>query len=228
MVVGISESGSFAAGPLLLAIVVVTATALVAIVFGPRVLDVAARAVERRSGGPAAEASMITLVVVAIGTLTHAVGVEVVIGAFIGGIALGRSRLARGPGFHAIELVTNGIFAPLFFAIAGIRVDLSKLGSISVLGWVVVVTLAASAAKLVGSYAGGRAGRLGRREAFGLGCALNARGALEIVVATVGLSLGVIDVTAYTLIVVMALVTTAMAGPLLKWANIPIVAQSAS
>jgi Kef-type K+ transport system membrane component KefB len=82
--------------------------------------------------------------------------------------------------------------------------------------WAVVVTIAATAAKILGSYAGGRAGRLGRRESFGLGVTLNARGALEIVIATVGLSLGVIGNTAYTIIVVMALVTTAITGPLLK------------
>jgi Kef-type K+ transport system membrane component KefB len=82
--------------------------------------------------------------------------------------------------------------------------------------WAVVVTIAATAAKILGSYAGGRAGRLGRRESFGLGVTLNARGALEIVIATVGLSLGVIGNTAYTIIVVMALVTTAVTGPLLK------------
>ncbi|MBK6311234.1 MAG: cation:proton antiporter [Candidatus Microthrix sp.] len=115
-----------------------------------------------------------------------------------------------------MEWATNGIFAPLFFAVAGIRVDLTQLADPEVAIWAVVVTLAATAAKVVGSYAGGRAGGVGRRDSLGLGASLNARGALEIVVATVGLSLGVIDTRAYTVIVVMALVTTAMTGPVLK------------
>ena len=138
------------------------------------------------------------------------------IGAFIAGIAIGGSRLGAGTGMAAITSITNGIFAPLFFAIAGIRVDLSRLGSASVALWAVVVTVAATVAKISGSYVGGRVGRLGRRDSFGLGATLNARGALEIVVATVGLSLGVIGDTAYTIIIVMALVTTAITGPLLK------------
>jgi Kef-type K+ transport system membrane component KefB len=216
VVVGVAESGTFAPGSLVVTVVVVTVAAGLVVRFGPQVLDHVSLAVDRRSGGPAAEASLIALTVVGVGTITHAVGIEVVIGAFIAGIAIGGSRLGQGQGMAAITSITNGIFAPLFFAIAGIRVDLTRLGSVSVALWAVVVTLAATAAKILGSYAGGRAGRLGRRESFGLGVTLNARGALEIVIATVGLSLGVIGNTAYTIIVVMALVTTAVTGPLLK------------
>lgn len=221
VVVGITESGTFAPGPLVVTVVVVTATAGLVLSLGPRVLDQVSLAVERRSGGPAAEASLIAMTVVGVGMITHAVGIEAVIGAFIAGIAIGGSRLGDGNGMEAITAITNGIFAPLFFAIAGIRVDLTRLGSPSVAFWAVVVTIAATVAKILGSYVGGRAGRLGRRDAFGLGITLNARGALEIVVATVGLSLGVIGNTAYTIIVVMALVTTAITGPLLKRTHAP-------
>jgi Kef-type K+ transport system membrane component KefB len=216
VVVGIAESGTVEIGRLLFAIGVVIATSAAVLRFGPRLLDRISIAVEQRSGGPTAEISLLTLTVVAVGTVTHAVGIEVVIGAFIAGIAIGRSRLGHGQGFASLESVTYGIFAPLFFAVAGIRVDLTELASPSVALWAVVVTLAATAAKLLGSYGGGRAGGLGRQDSLGLGAALNARGALEIVVATVGLSLEVIDSTAYTVIVVMALVTTALTGPLLE------------
>ena len=123
--------------------------------------------------------------------------------------------MRRSPGFSAIETVTNGVFAPLFFAVAGLRVDLGAI-TWDVAGWIVVVTLVASVAKLLGSYVGGRAGGLDHPAAFGVAAVLNARGALEIVVATVGLSLGVIGDTTYTVIVVMAIATTAMTGPLLR------------
>ena len=221
VVAGVAESGTFAPGPLVVTVVVVVATAGIVLTFGPRTLDGLSLAVERRSGGPTAEASLIAMTVIGVGMITHAVGIEVVIGAFIAGIAVGGSRLADGKGMEAITSITNGIFAPLFFAIAGIRVDLTRLASVSVASWAVAVTAAATAAKLLGSYAGARAGRLGRRESFAVGVTLNARGALEIVVATVGLSLGVIGDTAYTIIVVMALVTTAITGPLLQLARPP-------
>ena len=217
VVVGIAESGSVEFGPLGIALGVVLTTSWVVLRYGPRVLDRLANELDRRDGGKAAGISLLTLSVVAVGTITHAAGIEVVIGAFIAGIAIGGSRLRHGDGFTALEAVTNGIFAPLFFAIAGIRVDLTELTERTVATWAIVVTLAATAAKLAGSYGGGRLGGLDRRDSLGLGASLNARGALEIVVATVGLSLGVIGTTAYTVIVVMALATTALTGPVLKW-----------
>ncbi len=216
VVVGVAESGTFELGPLGVAILVVLGTSFVILRYGPRGLDRLTIELERRSGGQAAEISLLTLFVVAVGMITHAAGIEVVIGAFIAGIAIGGSRLRHSSGFAALEAVTNGIFAPLFFAVAGIRVDLTALADVSVATWAVVVTLAATAAKFVGSYGGGRLGGLDRRDSLGLGASLNARGALEIVVATVGLSLGVIGTTAYTAIVVMALVTTALTGPVLN------------
>lgn len=216
VVVGISEAGTFSPGSVVVSLVVVLALTVVVIRFGPRTLNAVLASAERREAGPAAEASIIALTLIAVGTVTHAIGIEVVIGAFIAGIAIGGSKLSHRRGFVAIETLTNGVFAPLFFAIAGIRVDLSELASASVLGVAVIVTVAATVAKVLGSYVGGRAGRLSRRDSLGLGFTLNARGALEIIVATVGLSLGVIDTTVYTIIVVMALATTALAGPLIK------------
>lgn len=216
VVVGIAESGAFELAPLVTAIVAVVVTGLVVVRFGSAALDRVLTAVEERDGGPAAEITLVVLTLVAVGTITQAVGIEVVIGAFIAGIAIGGSRLAHSTGFKSMEWMTNGIFAPLFFAVAGVRVDLTHLADPEVALWAVVVTLAATVAKVLGSYIGGRAGGVDRRDALGLGASLNARGALEIVVATVGLSLGVIDNRAYTVIVVMALVTTALTGPVLK------------
>ncbi len=216
VVVSVVDTGTFSMGPLITAVVVVALVCGVVLRFGPRLLDVAASAVRDRDGGPAAEASVAVLAVVAVGTITHAVGIEAVIGAFVAGVALGGSRLGSSEGFRAVETATNAIFAPLFFAVAGLRVDLSELASWSVAGWTVAVTSAAIAAKVFGAYIGARAGRLAPRESLAVGFTLNARGALEIVVATVGLTLGIIEATAYTIIVVMALVTTALCGPLLS------------
>ena len=80
-------------------------------------------------------------------------------------------------------------------------------------------SVVASAAKLAGSYAGGRWGGLDGPTAAMAASALNARGALEIVVATVGLAIGVLTASSYTAVVVMAIVTTAIAAPLLRWAE---------
>lgn len=216
VVISIADEGTFSPRPLLVAMIVVAAVCGLVLRFGPKAFDVVTDAVHRRDGGPAAEASIVVLAIAAVGAVTHAVGVEAVIGAFIAGVALGGSKLARSAGFTSIEVTTNAIFAPLFFAVAGIRVDLSELASWDVASWAIVVTVAATAAKTTGSYLGARLGGIGHRDALAVGYTLNARGALEIVVATVGLTLGIIDTTTYTIIVVMALVTTALTAPLLR------------
>lgn len=216
VVISMVGEGTFSPRPLLIAIAVIAAVCGVVLRFGPAALDRLTDAVHRRDGGPAAEASVSIIAIIAIGTITHAVGVEAVIGAFIAGIALGGSKLAHSSGFRSIETTTNAFFAPLFFAIAGIRVDLSELASVNVASWAIAVTVAATIAKTLGSYIGARAGRIDRRNSLAVGFTLNARGALEIVVATVGLTLGIIGTTAYTIIVVMALLTTALTAPLLR------------
>ena len=221
VVVSIVDAGSFAAQPLITAVVVVVVLCGVVLRLGPRLLDAAADVVEARHGGPGAEATIVVVAIVAVGAVTHAVGIEAVIGAFIAGVALGGSRLGSSGGFKAIETTTNAVFAPLFFAVAGLRVDLGALASWSVAGWAVLVTGAAIVAKVLGSYLGGRAGRLTHLDSLAVGFTLNARGALEIVVATIGLTLGIIGATAYTVVVVMALVTTALCGPLLKTVTRP-------
>lgn len=216
VVISVVDEGSFSPSPLIVAVLVVAAVAGIVLRFGPAFLDRVTTAVHRREGGPAAEASVAVLAIVAVGAVTHAVGVEAVIGAFIAGVAIGGSKLARSSGFQAIEVTTNAIFAPLFFAIAGIRVDLTELASWDVASWAIAVTVVATMAKALGSYLGARAGGIGHPDALAVGAVLNARGALEIVVATVGLTLGIIDTTAYTIIVVMALMTTAVTAPILR------------
>jgi Kef-type K+ transport system membrane component KefB len=103
VVVGIAESGAFELGPLVVAIAVVLSTSWVVLRYGPRLLDRLVDELDRRDGGQVAEISLLTLSVVAVGTITHAAGIEVVIGAFVAGIAIGASRLRLRDGFPSIE-----------------------------------------------------------------------------------------------------------------------------
>ena len=99
---------------------------------------------------------------------------------------------------------------------AGLRVDLSLLRDPEIAFWAVVVLAIASISKFAGSLIGARLSGLATREGMALGTALNARGALEIVIATVGLSLGVLNDASYTIVVIMAIATSVMAPPLLR------------
>jgi Kef-type K+ transport system membrane component KefB len=80
------------------------------------------------------------------------------------------------------------------------------------------VILVAMAGKIIGSYLGARVSRLGSWPGLALGAGLNARGVVEIVVAAVGLNLGVLDQQMYTVIVLLAIVTSLLAPPLLRYA----------
>jgi Kef-type K+ transport system membrane component KefB/nucleotide-binding universal stress UspA family protein len=145
------------------------------------------------------------------GVITQWLGVEAVLGAFVAGIVLARSPYQQSEGEHVIEDLTTVLFAPLFFATAGLRLDLSLLRG-DALVWAIVLLLAAMVLKFAGSFLGARLAKLTVREGLVLGAGLNARGALEIIIATVGLSLGVLNPTSFTIVVMIPLVTTLVAS----------------
>ena len=76
----------------------------------------------------------------------------------------------------------------------------------------------ASVGKFTGAFLGGALGRLTGRESLALACGMNARGSTEVIVASIGLSLGVISLDLFTMIVTMAIVTTLAMPPMLRWA----------
>ncbi|SIR85263.1 transporter, CPA2 family [Haladaptatus litoreus] len=164
--------------------------------------------------------SLITTVMIlalGVGTLTHALRLEAVLGAFVVGVLVGRVNRFDQGARHVFEVITLGIFAPIFFATAGLRVDLTALATPSILLVGAAVLGVAIAGKFIGAFVGARGAGLSNWEGIAIGAGLNARGALEIIVATVGLSLGVLTETMYTIIVVIAIVTSLFAPPILRF-----------
>jgi Kef-type K+ transport system membrane component KefB/nucleotide-binding universal stress UspA family protein len=214
VVAGMASSDAFSLATLLRGVGGLAAFVVAAFTIGQRGVDRLLRRT-REAGRPAALTAAMVIVVLAAGVITQWLGVEAVLGAFIAGVVLGRSRYADRHAQDVLETVTHSVFAPIFFATAGLSVDLGRLATPTVLGWTVAVIAAATLTKFAGAYIGGRVGGLTGRHATALGAALNARGALEIVVATIGLNLGVLNETSYAVIVVMALVTSMAAGPAL-------------
>lgn len=187
-----------------------------AFTIGRRVVDAALRAVATTETDTAGPAVVIVGLVLGAGALTQWMGVEAVLGAFVGGMVVGRSRWRDERVLRLVETIAHRLLAPVFFATAGLRVDLGVFADPEVALWSVLIVLVASVTKFAGSMAGARLGGLPRREGLALGVGLNARGALEIVMATVGLSLGVLNEESYGAIVVMAIVTSVAAPPLLR------------
>src|SRR5258708_38079050 len=110
------------------------------------------------------------------------------------------------------------VFMPVFFGVAGLSIDLKVLRDPHMLELALLLIGVASIGKLGGCYLGGIVGRLHRMEALAVAFAMNARGSTEVILATVGLTMGVLDQRLFTLIVLMAVVTTLCMPPLLRWA----------
>ncbi len=182
-----------------------------ALTVGQRIVDASLRAV-RRDGANLQGALTVALASMFIfGVITQWLGVEAVLGAFVAGVVLARSRYQQPGAVHVVEDLTSVVFAPLFFATAGLRVDLTLLRG-KALYWTGILLAVALVLKFVGSYVGARVGGLSSREGLVLGAGLNARGALEIIIATVALSLGVFNATAFTMIVIIPLITSLIAS----------------
>jgi Kef-type K+ transport system membrane component KefB/nucleotide-binding universal stress UspA family protein len=162
--------------------------------------------------------SVILMLMCALAILTDLIGVHTVLGAFVAGILVGQSPIMTDHIREQLRGVVIGLFAPIFFAVAGLSVDLTILKNLSKLELAVALIAIASIGKLVGCFAGGKLGGLTTREAIALGVGMNARGTTEVIVATIGLSIGVLNKDFYTLIVVMAVTTTMAMPPMLRWA----------
>ena len=211
VIAGLAISGELSAldaGITVVALVLVLAGSLT---IGQRIVDIGLR-YARRDGKDLARALTVTVgTMLVLGVITQAIGVEAVLGTFIAGVLLARSRYSQIEAEHVIEDLTSVLFAPLFFATAGLRLDLSLLRG-EALTWSLILLAVAIVFKFAGSFVGARLAGLTSREGTLLGFGLNARGALEIIIASVGLSLEVFNQTSFTMIVMIPLVTSLLAS----------------
>ena len=161
--------------------------------------------IDDRDGGVPMQMSAAVFLAMLLGTLTHELGLEPMLGAFVAGILCGQARRFHAETEHTLKLMVTAVFSPIFFANAGLKVDLLKVINPTVIVWGLCILLVASCGKLFGaSFGAWMAGfKPWERVAFGVG--LNARGSMEIIVATVGYSLNILSVETYSIIVVMAM-----------------------
>lgn len=163
---------------------------------------------------------LLTLVVVltfAWGAITQAMKLEAVLGAFVMGILFGQMPRLPKTVHRTLQAMTIGIFAPIFFAVAGLKVNVTHLADPKLLLIAGIVIGVATFGKVSGAYIGARLiGRCDHWTALSYGAGLNARGAMEIIIATIGLSLGILTQDMFSIIVLMAMVTSLMAPFALK------------
>ena len=147
---------------------------------------------------------------------TSLIGIHAIFGAFLFGVVLPAPTAARQALVRRIGDLTGVLLLPMFFAVSGLHTDLRLLGS-QAAAWAALglVMLAAVGGKLGAVTLAGRATGLAWREATCLGVLLNTRGLTELVILGIGLRLGAIPEPIYALLVLMAVVTTMAANPLL-------------
>lgn len=169
-----------------------------------------------RSAQPEVSVAVVVVLTMLSAAGTHALGLEPILGAFLCGIVVGSLGASSRKSMGAMRAFVMSTLAPLFIATAGLQVDLSTLAQPAVLLAGIVTLLVATLAKFVGGYLGAKMGRLSHNEALAIGAGLNARGVVEIVVASVGLRLGVLTTASYTIVVLVAIFTSMMAPPFLR------------
>lgn len=147
--------------------------------------------------------------------ITDEIGLHAVFGAFLFGAVAPRHHIdATAPEVPERIDQTSLLLLPVFFTVTGLSVDLAGLGAQGLV-MVLAIVAVACAGKFLGAAGAARLTGATGRESAVLGILLNARGLTELVVLNVGLSLGALDIRLFTAMVVMALVTTVMTGPLL-------------
>ena len=160
----------------------------------------------------------ILVIMIAMALITQWIGVNTVLGAFVAGILIGESPILTRHIDEQLRGLITALFMPVFFGLSGLSADLTilKKPELVLLGLGLIVI--ASVGKFLGAFLGGKIGCLSRAESLALGCGMNARGSTEVIVATIGLSVSVINQSLFTLIVAMAVVTTLAMPPMLRWA----------
>ncbi|WP_375159003.1 cation:proton antiporter [Bradyrhizobium sp. RDT46] len=164
----------------------------------------------------AAVISVILLLMCVMAMITHAIGVHTVLGAFVAGILVGESPILTRQIDERLRGLISSFFMPVFFGLAGLAADLSVLRDPDLLMLTGLLVLIASVGKFGGAFVGGALGGLNNRESLALASGMNARGSTEVIIATIGLSIGVLSQNLFTMIVTMAIVTTMAMPPMLR------------
>ncbi|MBL1087412.1 cation:proton antiporter [Streptomyces actinomycinicus] len=150
------------------------------------------------------------------GAATEAMNLHYIFGAFLLGVVVPRDAVAAAlrATIHERTTQITGFLMPVYFVVSGLDVDLGGLGPDELADLAAILTVAV-AGKFAGTYLGARSQGMPGRPAAALASLMNTRGLTELIILGVGLQLGLLDGTLYSLMVAMAVLTTALTGPLL-------------
>lgn len=215
---GVASARSFEVGPLLLTVFEVAVFMAVSLTIGRTIVFTLIRWTNDAFRSEYAVVTMIIVIMGVMALITDAIGVHTMLGAFIAGVLVGESPILTKQIEASLRGLITALFMPVFFGTAGLSSDLTVLADPHILVLTAILVLIASLGKFLGAGIGSKAARMSWREAVAVGCAMNARGSTEVIVAAIGLSMNILSHTLFTMIVTTAIVTTLAMPPMLRWA----------
>ena len=182
-----------------------------------RILPAFERAFRKRDRLTDNLVATIVVLVLASALATEWLGIHLLFGAFLMGAIMPKTPEFTRYLLHKFESVTVVLLLPLFFAYTGLRTRIGVGGGRAIWFYSAIVIVVAITGKLGGSMFAARLAGMPWREAASLGILMNTRGLMELVILNIGLDIGVISPAMFSIMVLMALVTTFMTTPLLEW-----------
>jgi Kef-type K+ transport system membrane component KefB len=160
--------------------------------------------------------TVIICLIFTMGICTYQLGIFAIFGGFLAGLLFHHDKVFVEAWRQQVGKFVLVFFLPVFFTYTGLRTNVLGLVSASDWGWLSVVLAAAILGKIVPVYAASRLAGFSHRESTILGSLMNTRALMELIVLNIGFDLGFIPQNVFTMLVIMAVVTTIMTGPLLR------------
>lgn len=219
VVIGLASGATLTAASVAGSVFVVVGFIVFMLTIGRYLIGLALARVGQHTGCEGRQLSLIAVIMLLAAAVSHALHIEALLGAFAVGMALSLCPRLSPSVVHSLEDIALRIFAPVFFAAAGLKVQLVALLIPGVWEYALLLLVVAIACKGIGVFFGATLlARVHPWEALFYGAGLNARGSMEIVVASIGLALGVLSQQMFSAIVMVAVVTSVMAPPLMRYA----------
>ena len=198
-----------------LAIVGGIAYALVTLLIGKPLLRHLGTLAERQEGISGPMLAFVLMLVMLCAWLTDTLGIYSIFGGFILGIAMPRGFFAKRL-LSMLEPIVTNFMLPLFFVYSGLNTSVGLVNSWLLWGIALLVFLAALFGKGIACWLAALFNGEPKREALAIGTLMNARGLMELILLNIGLQQGIITPTLFTMLVLMAIITTLMASPLFE------------
>jgi Kef-type K+ transport system membrane component KefB len=175
------------------------------------------RAMPLRDGAvPTNLMALVLCLTFSLGLITNGIGIFTIFGGFAAGLLFHRHRDFVAAWNHQVGQFVLVFFLPVFFTFTGLRTNVLGLTSLADFGWLAVVLAVAILAKILPVYAAARLTGHGHWPSALLGTLMNTRALMELIVLNIGYDLGFLPQKVFTMLVIMAVVTTVMTGPLLQ------------